>query len=185
MAFNQQIIDKVKEKAAFRCCRCQEIGIEAHHILPQKDKGPDTFENAAPLCPNCHSYFGDNPIKRKEITQMRDWWYKVAERRYLTADVNYGLLNEINSKVEAITTNQDKALVDLKETLKKVAFDTIDQMTAGTARVTASGIANASVSPSPSPSPSFAPDEDCYYCRSGLVKFGEVCPSCGEVCTSP
>lgn len=186
MAFNQQIITRVKEKASFRCCRCQEIGIEIHHILPQKDNGPDTFENAAPLCPNCHSYYGDNPIKRKEITQMRDWWYKVAEKRYSTIDVNYQLLNEINTKVEALTTNQDKALVDLKETLKKVAFGVIDQMTAGTARVTASGIANATVvSPSASPSPSFPPGEDCDYCFSGLVKFGELCPSCGEICMNP
>lgn len=186
MAFNQEIINQVKEKSGFRCCRCQEIGIEVHHIIPQKDNGPDTFENAAPLCPNCHSYYGDNPVKRKEITQMRNWWYGVAEKRYSPADTNSKLLNEINTKVEALTTNQDKALIDLKEALKKAAFDAIDQMTAGTASSTATGIASAaSASLSPSASPSAPPDEECTYCNSGLVPFGEVCPSCGEVCMNP
>ncbi len=147
MAFSQKIIDQVKEKAAFRCCRCQSIGIEIHHILPQKDDGPDAFENAAPLCPNCHSYFGDNPIKRKEITQMRDWWYKKAEEFYSPKTVSYKLLRNIDAKVEALTTNQDKALIDLKDELLKVATETINQMTAGTARITASGIANATVAP--------------------------------------
>lgn len=186
MAFDPQITKKVKEKAAFRCCRCQEIGIEVHHIVPQKDNGPDVFENAAPLCPNCHTWFGDNPIKHKEITQMRDWWYKKAEEHFAPTDSNYQLLNDINSKVEALTSNQDKALVDLKNTLLKVATDTIEQMTAGTARITASNIANASiVSPSASPSPSPAIPDDCMYCHSGMVKLGEQCPSCGEICFDP
>lgn len=147
MAFDAKIINLVKEKAAFKCCRCQSIGIEVHHIIPQKEDSPDTFENAAPLCPNCHTWFGDNPIKRKEITQMRDWWYKRVEEIYSPRIVDYKLLNEINTKVEALSTNQDKALLDLKETLTKVAVETIGQMTAGTARITASGIANATVAP--------------------------------------
>src|SRR5260221_11617732 len=157
MAFSLQITNRVKEKAAFRCCRCQSIGIEVHHIIPQKHQGPDIFENAAPLCPNCHTWFGDNPQKRKEITQMRDWWYKRVDELYSPTVVNYQLLNDINTKVEALTTNQDKALTVLKETLLKVATNTIEQMTAGTARITASGIANATVSPSSSRSPSVSP----------------------------
>lgn len=159
MAFSQQIINEVKEKAAFKCCRCQAIGIEVHHIFPQKDNGSDTLDNAAPLCPSCHSSFGDNPIKRKEITQMRDWWYKVIERSYPTRDINYQLLNDINTKVEALTNNQDKALIDLKTTLKNAAIEAIEQMTAGTASSTATGIANASIA-SPSPSPSFPSPEE-------------------------
>lgn len=190
MAFNQQIINEVQEKAAFKCCRCQSIGIEVHHIIPQKDKGSDTLDNAAPLCPNCHASFGDNPIKRKEITHMKDWWYKVVEKLYSTKDINYQLLNDINTKVEALTTNQDRALIDLKEILKSAALEAIEQMTAGTASSTATGIANASVA-SPSPSPSFPPPDDtggsenCPHCLSGLTKFGELCSYCGNICIIP
>lgn len=190
MSFSSQIINQVKEKAAFKCCRCQSIGIEVHHIIPQRDKGPDTLENAAPLCPNCHSWFGDNSIKRKEITHMRDWWFKVVEKQYSPNDINYKLFSEINAKIEALTTNQDKALIDLKETLKNAALETIDQMTVGTARTTASGIANATVT-SFSPSPSFPPPnefdglENCQYCLSDQTKFGDLCVYCGNICTKP
>lgn len=152
MAFIQKIIDQVKRASAFRCCRCQSIGIEVHHIIPQKDKGPDTFENAAPLCPNCHTWFGDNPLKHREITQMRDWWYERVKEIFSPHHMDFHVLNDINSKVEALSINQERGLLDLQETLKKVALDTIEQMTAGTARIIASGIANATVSPSPSKS---------------------------------
>jgi len=148
--FSEKTKKEVKEKAAFRCCRCQSIGIHVHHILPKEKGGSNEISNAAPLCPSCHDYFGDNPKKRKEITQMRDWWYKTVERSYPTKDINYLLLNDINSKVEALTTNQDKALIDLKATLKDAAIEAIEQMTAGTASSTATGIANASIAlPSP------------------------------------
>jgi hypothetical protein len=82
MPFSEADKVEVKRKAGFRCCMCQQMGVEVHHILPEKHGGTDHIGNAAPLCPNCHNYFGDNPIKRKEITQMRDWWYGVAKIKY-------------------------------------------------------------------------------------------------------
>lgn len=158
MAFSEKIINQVKEMADFKCCRCKHISFEVHHMIPEKDGGPNTLDNAAPLCSNCHTDFGDNPSKRKEITQMRDLWYKRVKELYLQQPpINYDVLSSINSKLEALATNQDKALIDLKETLKKVAIETIEQMTAGTAQITASGIANATVSPSASPSVSSSP----------------------------
>src|SRR4051794_1649538 len=67
MPFSEKVREQVRFKAAFRCCICGEIGIEVHHIVPQGKGGEDTLHNAAPLCPNCHAWFGDNPRKRKEI----------------------------------------------------------------------------------------------------------------------
>ena len=55
MAFNEDTKREVRQKAAYQCCRCRSFGVEVHHILPQKDGGPDTIDNAAPLCPNCKS----------------------------------------------------------------------------------------------------------------------------------
>lgn len=158
MAFSEKIINQVKELADFKCCRCKHISFEVHHIIPQKDGGPDTIDNAAPLCPNCHSDFGDNPQKRKEITQMRDLWYRRVEMQYTQQDtMSNSILKQINSKLDILdhkTTNQSTVLIDLKETLKKLAIETIDQMTPGTANITASGIANASyVSNFPEPTP--------------------------------
>lgn len=109
MGFSETIKKEVKEKAAFRCCRCQNIGIHIHHIIPQKDGGSDDIDNAAPLCPNCHNDFGDNSEKRKEIHHMRDWWYNQVEIKYpkenryimILEDINrQSLLNELESNYE-------------------------------------------------------------------------------------
>jgi len=67
MPFSEKVKLEVKERSAFRCCRCQNISIDIHHIIPENNGGSDEIDNAAPLCQNCHSQFGDNPSKRKEI----------------------------------------------------------------------------------------------------------------------
>jgi hypothetical protein len=41
MAFLEALKLEVKRKAAFRCCRCHEIGIDIHHIIPEAQGGPD------------------------------------------------------------------------------------------------------------------------------------------------
>ena len=145
MAFTESIKKEVKEKAAFRCCRCQKIGsTEVHHILPQANDGPDTFDNAAPLCPSCHADFGDNPIKRKEITQMRDWWYKQVEKQYPDNRISNTQLDDINKKLENIHSSQTSELGGLKDTLKSISNKLIDDITPETASLTASGIINTS-----------------------------------------
>ena len=80
--FPEKLKKMVRKKADFKCCRCHRVSVEVHHIIPQKDDGPDDFDNAAPLCPNCHASFGDNPVKRKEIREMRDHWYQRVEEMY-------------------------------------------------------------------------------------------------------
>lgn len=76
MPFPESLKKKVRARANFRCCVCQEIDVEIHHIVPHADGGKDTEDNAAPLCPNCHSTYGANPEKRKIIREMRDRWYE-------------------------------------------------------------------------------------------------------------
>ena len=81
MPFSEALKREVRERAFFHCCLCQKISLslEIHHIIPEAEKGPDTEDNAAPLCPNCHENFGDNPKKRSRIREMRDIWYKICE----------------------------------------------------------------------------------------------------------
>jgi len=82
MAFVESVRLRVLERAHFRCCMCQKVaGVQVHHINSQAQGGDDSEDNAAPLCPSCHVDFGDNPRKRKEIRQMRDWWYRLCESR--------------------------------------------------------------------------------------------------------
>jgi hypothetical protein len=137
MAFSENVKLEVKKKSAFQCCRCHEIGIDVHHILPQADKGPDTVDNAAPLCQNCHDRFGANSEKRKEIRQMRDWWYEVVREKYsgkddylkkleqLDANIshynkqNAELLNKIATDIQGLMTTNTPQRTDDKEVVKK------------------------------------------------------------------
>ncbi len=85
MSFSEALKSKVRRRAHFCCCLCKALGVEVHHVIPQEEVGPDTEENAAPLCPTCHETYGANPTKRKFIREARDLWYEICERRYASA----------------------------------------------------------------------------------------------------
>ena len=55
------------------------MGLEVHHIVPEEQGGPNSEENAAPLCPSCHRSYGGNPDHRTRIRDMRDAWYETCE----------------------------------------------------------------------------------------------------------
>ena len=117
MAFSETIKSEVKQKAAFRCCRCHEIGIEVHHIIERSRGGNDDIENAAPLCPNCHTNFGANPEKTKEVRQMRDWWYEVVSEKYSEGSEKWEKINNILVEMQK---GSDKRMDEFKEELKKI-----------------------------------------------------------------
>lgn len=181
MSFTERIKLKVKEKAAFRCCRCQSIGIDVHHIIPEKDGGSDDIRNAAPLCQNCHDQFGDNPIKRKEITQMRDWWYKKCQEIWANKDPGLDVLHQIDAKLESIKLAQTD-ISDLKPLLKSLSDKLIDDMTPETASSTASGIVNTFswVSATRLGEKVYA-NFSCKNCGTvvGLLVGSDKCPTCG------
>ena len=114
MAFNEKVKSIVKKKSHLQCCLCKDIGIEIHHIIPQSENGPDTENNAAPLCPTCHEIYGDNPKKRKFITEARDLWYEICETRY---QFDTKELVKIRNTVKNLPTND--SLLDLKEQIIK------------------------------------------------------------------
>lgn len=148
MSFTEKVKLEVKKKANFRCCHCNNIGVDVHHIKPQRDGGEDSLNNAAPLCQNCHDQFGDNPNKRKEITQMRDHWYEVVER---TLSPNISLftpevkkLNEQLKEIKNDQRNKGADISEIKDTLRELSNKVIDNITPGTVSVSASNIVKAS-----------------------------------------
>ncbi|MGQ4661472.1 HNH endonuclease [Lysobacter sp. F6437] len=104
MAFPESVTKEVKRKAHFQCCLCKAIGVEIHHILPQAERGPDTAENAAPLCPSCHETYGANPTKRKFIREARDLWYEICEKRYAP---DASILQEVRDAVSSTASKSD------------------------------------------------------------------------------
>jgi len=109
MAFSEAIKTKVKEMAHFKCCICQNLFVQVHHIIPQKDDGSDDIDNAAPLCASCHDRYGDNKVKRKSIKQMRDFWYKRCEKREMSPDYSSFALkiDDLYNCFQKVENNQD------------------------------------------------------------------------------
>jgi hypothetical protein len=104
MAFSEALKLKVKKNAHMSCCLCHALGVEVHHIIPQEENGPDTEENAAPLCPSCHEIYGANPQKRKFIREARDFWYEICAKRY-ASDANK--LDEIKTLLQNTVSLDD------------------------------------------------------------------------------
>ena len=82
MGFSEALKIKVRKQAHFCCCLCHTVDVEVHHIIPEAENGPDTEDNAAPLCASCHNVYGANPQKRKFIREARDHWYEVCRKRF-------------------------------------------------------------------------------------------------------
>jgi len=80
MAFTEKLKKEVMNLADGKCVICHEPFVEIHHIIPQNESGPDTIENAAPLCAGCHDKYGDSPSKRKQIIEFRERWYQIVEK---------------------------------------------------------------------------------------------------------
>lgn len=179
MPFTESIKIEVKKKAMFRCCRCQIIGIDIHHIIPEKEGGSNEIENSAPLCQNCHDQFGDNSYKRKELTQMRDNWYEKVAHQYQTDGlVSIPLLDSINTKLENIQDGQQE-IGELKQILMEVAQSKINSITSGTASVVSSNIVD--FASGTKLSENVYADFKCNKCGSqiGLLVGSNKCPKCG------
>ena len=145
MRFSPKIKDEVKKRADFQCCRCHTLGPQVHHIIPVNKGGSDDISNAAPLCPTCHDQFGANPVKRKEITQMRDAWNEKVEKMYF-GQVSFDQeahrkLDEILNKIDK---EPEKGVEELKDELIPYFKNMINNLTPDNAQHIASGLVNIS-----------------------------------------
>lgn len=91
MPFSEKLKLEVKQKSNFRCVVCGEAIVEIHHIIPQSEKGLDTFDNAVALCAHCHNIYGNNSSKRDELRHRRDFVYNKIEsenkeKRFITIE---------------------------------------------------------------------------------------------------
>lgn len=86
MGFTKETKERAFVASARRCCVCKEFkgrNLEVHHVIPKSDGGKDTFENAIPLCFDCHANAGHynskhprgSKFSRTELKMHRDQWY--------------------------------------------------------------------------------------------------------------
>jgi hypothetical protein len=87
MGFSKNIVEKVLLDSGRYCSLCHKFcgtKIELHHIKQKADGGEDSYENAIPLCFDCHAEVGaynpKHPKGRKytesELKSHRDKWYE-------------------------------------------------------------------------------------------------------------
>ena len=73
MAFSKRIIEKALGACGRCCCICHSFcgkNIELHHIIQKSDGGPDSFDNAIPLCLNCHADMGKTDPHHPSYQQL-------------------------------------------------------------------------------------------------------------------
>ena len=99
MAFAEALKRKIRDQADGRCCMsdCHKVDIDIHHIEPQAEGGPDTEDNAAPLCAGCHRAHGGDPGKRKMIREHRDRWYEAVRGQGIGSVVRASLYTSFNN----------------------------------------------------------------------------------------
>ncbi len=184
MPFSEKLKEKVKRRAHFKCCLCHERwATVVHHIIREEEDGPDTEDNAAPLCATCHDLYGDNPQKRKYIKQSRDFWYDLCDRR---SPPDSEMINEVVEKFRAfVATKEDlQGLVsyfDNKiQNIMSQPLSTKEQILRISDATNAFSVATTSVNIT-----SFAPwnsdvtKHTCEKCGFQFVWNFEKCPHCG------
>lgn len=129
MGFGKEVKEKVLVASARHCCICHKstgINIEVHHIQQAADGGNDTFENAIPLCFDCHSNVGHYNARHpkgtkftiSELQKHRDDWYRIVaegsldfleEPRIVT---NYLLVSDVKGVREILEGNMQHIKVE-------------------------------------------------------------------------
>ena len=109
---------------------------------------------------------------------MRDWWYEKCESYYsVPAPFDPDLLNKIDSKLERIQLGQED-VSDLKEILKNISNQMIDNISDVTASSTATALVNTvtAVQLGPKTYSNFF----CSNCNTqiGLLIGADACPVC-------
>lgn len=90
--FKPEDVEKLLVACHRCCCICHRfcgVKIQIDHMIPQADDGPDTYDNALPVCLECHAeihtYNPQHPIGRKfqpsELRGHRDQWLSICENR--------------------------------------------------------------------------------------------------------
>lgn len=168
MPFSENIKQSVKERAHFKCCLCHKYWVaDVHHIKPEAEGDPDTEDNAAPLCANCHDLYGGNPEKRKFIRENRDFWYAMCEKE---SPPDFGMIHEIREHIKKeVLTKQDldNALRPLYNILSQnlSPSERLQQIS-----VVTSAISDAIVGP---------PFVICPECQLRYDMDASKCPNCG------
>lgn len=144
MGFTSKTKEDILVASARHCCVCHRykgVKIEIHHIKPKEQGGKDTFENAIPLCFDCHSdaghYFSKHPKGTKfspsELKKHKKKWFENVNKNSIpqkednlihsrfVITKNFSLIKEIANKDLSNFPIKDILLVE-NESLDFIKF---------------------------------------------------------------
>jgi len=122
MPFSEAIKLEAKRKAHYKCCICRGYGfLDVHHIIPESGGGPDTLDNAVPLCAGCHDTYGNDHNKRKWIKEKRDFWFELCEKTLSNEDMTR--LKETSETLEKMMDIQTRNIAEVEGIRKKLQTD--------------------------------------------------------------
>jgi HNH endonuclease len=124
MAFPEKEVAELLAKCHRRCCICHRycgVKMELDHMVPKAEGGPDTIDNAIPVCFECHAeihaYNDKHPRGRKfkaeELRMHKEEWLKLcATSAHFLASVPsrtdvgpiQALIDELEFNVEVAAT---------------------------------------------------------------------------------
>lgn len=134
MSFSQTVKEAAWVACGRTCCICHKncgVNIELHHIKPKSKGGEDSFENAIPLCFDCHANAGHaynsahpkgNKFTGSELRRHRDQWYESIKKEQQESDfairitTGQELLAYIGTGTQAwqIKYDEPKSIDDMK-----------------------------------------------------------------------
>jgi len=115
---------EAKSLANYTCCWCRRSGtpLHVHHIVPEAEGGDSELDNAAPLCPTCHTAFGHNPEFRGDMRARRNDWNERCAKVLEAADPKVlAQLGDVESRMQALEEAQQLTAVDVKQALSDLA----------------------------------------------------------------
>jgi len=127
MGFSPKIKIDSLVASARHCCVCRKfkgIKIEVHHIIQEADGGLNEYENAIPLCLDCHADAGHyNPrhpkgtkFSKEELRKQRDAWYQIVKEHKIQPPADTSpALHFRHLVVKDYQTAQEIYAGDLKE----------------------------------------------------------------------
>lgn len=151
MAFTSKIKEDILVASARHCCVCHRyrgVKIEIHHIKPKEQGGKDSFENAIPLCFDCHCdaghYFSKHPKGTKfspnELKKHKEKWFDIVKNNKISQKSenlihsrffitnNFSLIKEISERdlsnfpVKEIVLVENKSLDFVKSITKNKTY---------------------------------------------------------------
>lgn len=178
MTFSKKTKEEAKERAHYMCVICHDPFLEVHHIVPEAEEGDDTIENAAPLCAGCHHTYGGNPDLRKQLQEMRDFWWKHCEKKETENIEILMKLDQLKSQYEEDKGNQGRILQEIKDQMVQAHNDAIENIQSAPSLPDVEKSSASSVKLGNKVYANFV----CSNCGTniGLMIGRDTCPQCGK-----